>query len=491
MLEESLDLHDADEVELELIRVRSAAEAAELRSRAAALELVLRRLRAGDADGGSCPFGPSSVSRLAVDVFPSPRAHIDSIDFGMSKEASPTQMAAVSAADATDPVVGEEPLGSDLADTPSSVTMDRTGPWAFVDGPDDSELRTLAPTEAAQKAETTSAAPSEVERINPQAVAATIGHVAQGEQADERRMRPAAWMVSTLAHIAVLIALALMTLQATPPKDAISLSASTAEVAHESMETFEIESSELLHEESEPAPADVSLDVSPIGTFAATDFAVDQPLPSTTLLASDLLSSSAASRAAMTLKASGDTKTEFCGVEGGGKHFVYLVDSSGSMTRFEHARDELLRSVAALTAEQRFYVVFFDANPDYMRIEDPSHDEPTSVNATPENKAALKRWAMTITKDRGMSPYKPLEFAFKLRPDVIFLLSDGQFTAKTEEVIRENNFQENLFGERRPISIIHTIRYPGTDASGQYDAEKQMMRIAKENGGQYRNVVLP
>jgi hypothetical protein len=70
------------------------------------------------------------------------------------------------------------------------------------------------------------------------------------------------------------------------------------------------------------------------------------------------------------------------------------------------------------------------------------------------------------------------------------LLSDGQFSEKTEAVIKERNLQENLFGESGPISIIHTIRYPGYQTGEAQKAEVQMRRIAEANGGQYRNVVL-
>src|SRR5690606_10371339 len=129
----------------------------------------------------------------------------------------------------------------------------------------------------------------------------------------------------------------------------------------------------------------------------------------------------------------------------------------------------------------RFYVVFYDEKPDYMRISAANVDEPASVLATDANKQALRRWAMTIQEAAGKSPVDVLPFAFKLRPDVIFLLSDGEFSARTEEVIREHNRRDNLFGEDGPISIIHTIRYPGYSTTEARNAEVQMKRIAEEN----------
>ncbi len=188
----------------------------------------------------------------------------------------------------------------------------------------------------------------------------------------------------------------------------------------------------------------------------------------------------------MTLASDSAAKIQFCGVEGGGNHFVYLVDSSGSMgAGFESARTELLRSIEVLKPEQRFYVVFFDAEPDYMRLSDPNQDESRSAYATPENKRALKRWAMRITKNKGRAPYEPLKFALELKADVIFLLSDGEFPQGIEDLLKASNRVENLFGDSDPISIVHTISYHSREG------ESRMRRIAQQNQGQYRHVPKP
>ncbi|MEM1069852.1 MAG: hypothetical protein AAGI63_13210, partial [Planctomycetota bacterium] len=179
-------------------------------------------------------------------------------------------------------------------------------------------------------------------------------------------------------------------------------------------------------------------------------------------------------------------KMEFFGVEGGGNHFVYLVDSSKSMgTAFESAREELVRSIQALQPDQRFYVVFFDADSDYMRIRDPNTNESMSLSATNENKAALTQWAKGISMDDGQAPYEPLRFALDLKPDVIFLLSDGEFPAGIEDLLTEDNYVENLFGDVQRISIVHTIGYHSQRG------EERMRRIAEKNGGQYHYVRKP
>ena len=301
------------------------------------------------------------------------------------------------------------------------------------------------------------------------------------------RSRPGAWLVSTLIHVAILILLAAVGLSQHRPKDQVALTAS-ASVEPVSMETFEIESSEpeTDPQPDEPNPSEVEYELSPVGDISASDLISDAPVaPASTSVAAMLRSSNAAD-SSMVMKPNSDATMEFCGVKGGGNHFVYLVDSSGSMgDAFDSARTELLRSIDLLEPEQRFYVVFFDAESDYMRLSDPDVDESRSVKATRANRDALKRWAMRIQKDRGRAPYEPLRFALGLKPDVIFLLSDGEFPQSIEDLLKEENRVVNLFGDNDPISIIHTISYHSKDG------ESRMKRIAEQNQGMYRHVPRP
>ena len=90
-----------------------------------------------------------------------------------------------------------------------------------------------------------------------------------------------------------------------------------------------------------------------------------------------------------------------------------------------------------------------------MRLTSPDRNESRSVSATTDNKRALRRWAMQITMDNGKAPYEPLQFAVNLKPDAIFLLSDGEFPSGIEELLSRKNRVENLFGEKQLISIVH------------------------------------
>lgn len=322
-----------------------------------------------------------------------------------------------------------------------------------------------------------------------------LAELAEAEAADsatddsDRRRRPAAFVVSALVHVALVLILGMLSLTTQLPKDQVALSASASTNEENAIETFEIQAAEPTPQTPQSEPVEAQVEISPLGTIPVVDVtsdfseAIAPPAPE---LAS--LSSLSGSDSLRSLSSSSDSKAsmEFCGVEGGGNHFVYLVDSSGSMgDAFQSARAALLQSVDLLTPKQRFYVVFFDAECDYMRIADPAKDEPRSVFATPENKRRLKSWAMKISMDRGRAPYEPLEFALSLRPDVIFLLSDGEFPQGIERLLSEKNRVSNLFGDEDPISIVHTIGYHSREG------EERMRRIAAANQGQYRHVPRP
>jgi hypothetical protein len=308
-----------------------------------------------------------------------------------------------------------------------------------------------------------------------------------------RRFRPGAIVASLGAHAAALFGLAMLTLSLPKARDQLGFTASASQSSQEPVATFTVEPSTEITS-SQPVPSDdapvepsVESEVSEVAIAEVASAVAASSLPAQAAVVNE---GSAANLAGSQLSRSNELKVQFAGIEGGGNHFVYLVDSSNSMRNFNEARAELLRSVDALQPDQRFYVVFYDQNPTHMRISAADEDDASSMLATPENKLVLRRWAMTIRQEKGKSPVETLRFAFGLEPDVIFLLSDGEFSAETEEVIRELNQRENLFGESQLATIIHTIRYPGYAPGEATKAEAQMRRIASENGGQYRNIVL-
>ncbi|MGB0598376.1 MAG: hypothetical protein ACPGLY_16940 [Rubripirellula sp.] len=297
--------------------------------------------------------------------------------------------------------------------------------------------------------------------------------------------RRPALAASVIAHLVLLICLGLAGIKLKRPKDQVQFTASVATGENSPLESLSIETAEptvtdQLMQAVEPEFGD--LEQSALNSIDLTPEVNQTPGKPVEGL---MMSGNEANQAMLHDPATAE-KIEFCGIEGGGNHFVYLVDSSKSMGQaFPLARAELLRSIEALKSDQRFYVIFFDAQSDYMRIADRGIDEVFSVSATAENKSALGDWAMGVEMDVGQAPYESLRFAFKLKPDVIFLLSDGEFPEGIEALIATANQAENLFGERQHCSIVHTIGFHSQKGGAR------MRRIAQQNGGQYRHIPKP
>jgi len=198
----------------------------------------------------------------------------------------------------------------------------------------------------------------------------------------------------------------------------------------------------------------------------------------------DPKSSFSAPEYALTLQTFADqspTNSEqtFHGIPGNGNHIVYIIDSSKSMgSRFYDAKKELIRSVKALQSTQRVYIIFYDEKL-HLPVDGDGGRVSSLINATQQNCDQLVRWAETVSMASGGSPARALQYALKLRPDVIYLLSDGEFAAEIAEETTRANWRPNGFGEKVMRSVIHTINY------GRIETGQSLRLIAKQNGGQH------
>ena len=511
--------NDRQLLELELQKIRSEASAARLEARAAEIEIIIRRLKANRSSDGLLSH-QGEDQRLRIDA-----PNNNGIDHLAEPDETPTtktvhrfgswnDLRSVQIATGSHPSSDEKTIlrfddAHSVSQSNGPVPSHHLPPIdgdaqndvelevgeADVNLPDDDAQLEVedAHRDVGEPASLFTADDDPHTTLDRESIelAGLLSESLDVDQATEskRRVKPAAMLVSGLVHVGVLLILATMALQIHSPKDQVAFTASASSSEEVAMESFSIENVDEPVPETEvtePTPVETEYEVSPIGEFKAADFATDAIVSPISSMAAAMTSQSDPTETAKILESSSASKIEFCGVEGGGNHFVYLVDSSGSMgDAFESARRELLASIDLLSPDQRFYVVFFDAQPDFMRISDPSVNEARSVYATPQNKAALRRWAMQIGKDRGKAPYDPLKFALGLRADVIFLLSDGEFPEGIPKLLQEENRVENLFGETKPISIVHTIGYFSKEGASI------MTRIAKQNFGQYRHVPKP
>ena len=86
------------------------------------------------------------------------------------------------------------------------------------------------------------------------------------------------------------------------------------------------------------------------------------------------------------------------------------------------------------------------------------------------NKNQLMAWLRLVEPDSGTDPRLALRQALSLRPEAVFLLSDGEFPAGTAEAVARSN----------PRKIpIHCVDMSG-GAGGDH-----LIRIARDSGGKY------
>jgi hypothetical protein len=159
----------------------------------------------------------------------------------------------------------------------------------------------------------------------------------------------------------------------------------------------------------------------------------------------------------------------FYGVEADGDDFVFVVDMSGSMSgsRFRRAKNEVRRSIEALSPTQRYFVIFFSDNAWPM----PGRE---LIEATPENLSDTRHWLQQAACQGGTNPLPALLDAIDLDPDAIFLLSDGRFDPNTAFQVKD--------AETVPAIPIHTIGF--ANAAG----EPMLRAISDATGGTYRFV---
>jgi hypothetical protein len=175
----------------------------------------------------------------------------------------------------------------------------------------------------------------------------------------------------------------------------------------------------------------------------------------------------------------GQAGSEFFGVRASGSRFVFVVDCSRSMdegNKWPDATRELVAALDRLTPEQFFYVIFFDGQTHPMFST--RSPEPELLPATAENRQRFDQWLETVETGYNTRPAGAMQLALQLRPDAVFLLSDGAFEDQTAAILRQKNLIRKD-GRRVPQVVVHTIGFHTREA------QRVLQRIADENGGRY------
>ncbi len=165
----------------------------------------------------------------------------------------------------------------------------------------------------------------------------------------------------------------------------------------------------------------------------------------------------------------------FFGAYAGGNRFVYVLDSSTSMrgSRWKLARNKLLESLRKLGKGQQFFVICFDA--ETTLLFDATTDKIEYQNADAATIKRVQRWLQSLELGHNTLPAEALKLALDMRPDAVFLLSDGELRDQSMFMLRQWNADRTEF-RQVPIHVVDLISLEGRET---------LKQIAEENGGTF------
>jgi Ca-activated chloride channel family protein len=172
--------------------------------------------------------------------------------------------------------------------------------------------------------------------------------------------------------------------------------------------------------------------------------------------------------------------TPFFGIVDIGSRFVYVIDCSGSM--FSHdaikaAKNELVNSLRTLNRAQQFQIVFYSTEQKWLKV--PGKVDFRFFSADEISLRRANEFIAEIQPDGGTQHLTAIELALRLRPDVLFFLTDGGkpglSSVDLEELKRLN--------ERH--TRIHCVQFRSDDDEDAVAAEEFLRKLAAQNDGQY------
>lgn len=190
--------------------------------------------------------------------------------------------------------------------------------------------------------------------------------------------------------------------------------------------------------------------------------------------------SSSKASAAPTLGSLAKGSTSLFGLTGEGNSFVYVFDRSGSMGGSGHAalaaaKRELLASLENLDGTQRFQIIFYNETPVLFN---PTGQAGRLAFATESTKQHARRFIEAIAAEGGTQHEEALKMAIRLRPDVIFFLTDaGDPELKPEQLKQIRRWAVGI-----KLNVIEFGQGP------QPDGDNFLKKLARENDGQYTYV---
>lgn len=169
------------------------------------------------------------------------------------------------------------------------------------------------------------------------------------------------------------------------------------------------------------------------------------------------------------------------GSGGNARTIAFVCDSSGSMIdKFASLKRELGKAIEGLKPIQSFSIVFFRDG------KAPQFENGRLVPATADNKRNAYKWLESLGGTTGTSdPLPALSIAFKDPPDLVYVLTDGDFPNNDEVLNRVGQLN------KQKRSRVNTVAF----VTSKNDQTSQsfldfLKRLATDNGGAFRFVAL-
>lgn len=149
------------------------------------------------------------------------------------------------------------------------------------------------------------------------------------------------------------------------------------------------------------------------------------------------------------------------------KNIVFVIDKSGSMTdTISYVKNEIRKSIKNMSPSQKFYILFYSSGP--------SAGMPSGklIYAIEQNKLSAYEFIDSTVASGQTDPSDALRNAFKMSPDVIHLLTDGEFDKSIVSLIDNLNKDKKI-----SVNTYCFVYSPG---------EEMLKEIARRNNGLYK-----
>lgn len=163
------------------------------------------------------------------------------------------------------------------------------------------------------------------------------------------------------------------------------------------------------------------------------------------------------------------------GISGTGTRFVYVFDRSISMAGppLRVAKQQLIASLESLDSVHQFQIVFFNHEPQAWDL---TGGQNRIAFASDTNKRLAEKFIRNVSATGGTFRRTALQLALRIRPDVIFFLTD------TDDPMAADDLADAIGRARRDTISINTIEYGNGESSADGNF---LVQLARETGGNY------